>query len=271
MADQDESAKINLYSLISPFPEGDVAAKINVYSQIGTNADTVESAKITVYTLIGPGTPNPAPGTILQIGCAKIRILQVVSATQLLGEVLVPLEIELPDDPDDLVPPIPAVDWKVLSEAQVVTGLDHLNGKEVWALADGLVLGPFTVVAGAVDLGDTYSSVVVGLKYTQQLQTLLLDADLIPGTIQGKRKFAPAATLRVDCTRGLKMGIDFEHLTPVPELVNPGDYTLFTGDARSVVFADWNTEGQICVQQDDPLPAAVNGIIVEVVPGDTGR
>jgi len=59
MADQDESSKINVYALISPFPTGDVAAKINIYSQIGTNADTVESAKINVYTLLGPA---PIPG-----------------------------------------------------------------------------------------------------------------------------------------------------------------------------------------------------------------
>jgi len=66
MAAQDESSKINAYSLISPFPAGDVAAKINVYSQIGTSANTAESAKINVYTLVGPPIAPPITSVAIQ-------------------------------------------------------------------------------------------------------------------------------------------------------------------------------------------------------------
>lgn len=45
-----------------------------------------------------------------------------------------------------------------------VDGLDVHEGREVWAVAQGYVLGPFTVASGAIDLGDHYTGTVkVGL------------------------------------------------------------------------------------------------------------
>jgi hypothetical protein len=46
---------------------------------------------------------------------------------------------------------------------------------------------------------------------------------------------------------------------------------LFTGDDRMVIGGGWNSEGQMCLQMDDPLPATVLGVIPEVQVGDTGR
>lgn len=45
-----------------------------------------------------------------------------------------------------------------------VRGLDHLNGREVWAEVEGYMLGPFTVSAGEIQLGDAYEGpALVGL------------------------------------------------------------------------------------------------------------
>lgn len=43
------------------------------------------------------------------------------------------------------------------------SGLDRWEGREVWARADGYILGPFTVSSGSIDLGDAYASVCAGL------------------------------------------------------------------------------------------------------------
>lgn len=45
----------------------------------------------------------------------------------------------------------------------VVNGLQMFNGKEVWAIADGYVLGPFTVENNSIDLGNSYQSARIGL------------------------------------------------------------------------------------------------------------
>lgn len=56
--------------------------------------------------------------------------------------------------------------------AGAVTGLDYEDGAELWAVADGFVLGPFTVSAGAIDLGDSYTAVLVGRWQAPRFETM---------------------------------------------------------------------------------------------------
>jgi hypothetical protein len=46
---------------------------------------------------------------------------------------------------------------------------------------------------------------------------------------------------------------------------------LVTGDARTLIDPSWDVPGQYCIQQSDPLPATVLGVIPEIVVGDTGN
>lgn len=221
------------------------------------------------------GTPFTLPvGSVLLVSCALIKVTARVGdifSWALLGGSLDGLRV--PGDNADYFP-IRAGDWSWTTPSAAVTGLAHLEGMSVMALADGLVEGPFIVTSGVITLPRPASSVVVGLSYTGQIQTLYLNIEgLQPGTMQGKRKLQPAVTLRLDCSRGLECGIDFDHLSPVTDenvpYSVPGE--LMTGDIRHIIFSDWNTEGQICIQQTLPLPATVLGIIAEVVAGDTVR
>lgn len=224
----------------------------------------------------GPAVPAAGPpstvGQVVQIDCGKILITAQASPTSATGLIIAPLDLQLPDDPDGLYVPVIAGDWTITSPVTHIAGLSHLESKQVYALADGVVEGPFTVTGGAITLSAAATNVVVGLRYTQQIQTLYLTTQGIQsGSDQGKRKQITGVTVRTDCTSGLKAGTDFDYLTPIPELnENLVVGSLFTGDARVLSFPQWDTPGQTCIQQDDPLPATVLGVIVEVTPGDTG-
>lgn len=207
-------------------------------------------------------------GDFVLIKCGKIEITETVGPGHYIGEIIEDIsELLLPDDPNGVYAPI--IDWEKTVPTQTVSGLSHLEGKEVWALADGVVIGPLTVTGGVADLGVVASTAVVGLKYTSQGKTLYLTTEGIQrGTEQGKRKMTQGATLRLDCTRGITVGTDFENLTTLEDTEG---LTLFTGDAYAAINPDWNTKGEICFQQALPLPATVLGVIIGVVPGDTGR
>lgn len=56
--------------------------------------------------------------------------------------------------------------------AGLFSGLDIWEGKEVWARADGYILGPFTVSGGAIDLGDPYDTVVAGLWQAPEFESM---------------------------------------------------------------------------------------------------
>jgi hypothetical protein len=209
-------------------------------------------------------------GQVIQIGCGKIAIATLTNSFTATGTVLDALDITIPDDPNNTPFFIAPGDWTLTTPVSVVGGLGHLEGKQVYALADGLVVGPLTVTGGSVNIGTAASNIVVGLKYTQQIKTLYLTTDGIQqGSDQGKRKQISGVTLRVDCAAGLKVGTDFDYLNPLPELnADLPAGTLFTGDSRALTFPQWDTKGETCIQQDFPLPAAVLGVIVEVTPGD---
>jgi hypothetical protein len=57
----------------------------------------------------------------------------------------------------------------------IFDGLDHLEGEEIQVVADGKYLGTFTVSSGQVDLVNTYTDAVGGLKYETIIRTLPLD------------------------------------------------------------------------------------------------
>lgn len=51
---------------------------------------------------------------------------------------------------------------QALTPQTVFTGLDHLNGHQVWALADGWICGPYPVSGGALTLDEPATNVTVG-------------------------------------------------------------------------------------------------------------
>jgi len=162
--------------------------------------------------------------------------------------------------------------WTISTPVSIVSGLDHLEGETVTILGDGNVFTDKIVLNGAVTLSQPCSKIHVGLAYTAQLQTLYLDIG--EPTIQGKRKNISAMTVRVDQSRGLKMGQTFDDLTEFKDrnLNTIGTpIELFTGDDRIIIGGGWTVEGQVCIQQDNPLPVTVLGVIPEIQVGDTGK
>jgi hypothetical protein len=164
------------------------------------------------------------------------------------------------------------------SPATVFSGLDHLIGLTVTGLADGTVIAPQVVsAAGTITLPQAASRVVIGLPYSCQLQTLRLDTG--DPTTQGKRKKIPAVTVRVQDTLGLSIGGDFNSLVLMKDLVqgNVGSMSnsvvvdLVTEDARTLIDPRWTVQGQYCLQQSQPLPATILGVIPEIDMGDTPK
>lgn len=251
------------FSFGTPGSPAPVGASANVFNNWGELGPAVWTFPLVTIT---------APiGDVIQVDCGKATVTASADDQHVVATIDAPFDtLVIPDDPNGLLAPVDPGDWTMTAPARVVTGLNHLEGKQVWALADGVVVGPLTVVGGSVDVGFLASSIVVGLKYTAQIQTLYLTTDGIQqGSDQGKRKQISGVTLRVDCTRGLTAGTDFgQYQTPVPELNDPTSTGLFTGDCRVLAYANWDERGFTMIEQDLPLPASVLGVIVEVTPGD---
>lgn len=221
-----------------------------------------------------PGAPGPIlPGQVIRAGCSLIAVTDYNSDTGTYTGVVSGADLPtIPNDPFDTTFPIAADSYGVFIPSSTVSGLDYLEGKQVMASVDGLPQGPFTVADGEIALTSPGSIIVVGLSYTPQLQTLRLEMEGVP-TLQGRRKLLQAVDVIVADTLGLKVGGEFSSLFPMPDLVIPATLpppTLRSGVFHALTGDGWNIDGQVCFQQDWPLPATILGVVYEVEIGDDG-
>ena len=198
----------------------------NTYSTSDTAGQvviqTTFGAAISQWATFGPALAPPmaSVGDIIQIGCGKVLVTAVTNPGDVTGKVLIPITNQIPGDPSGATTPVPPGSWSVATPTALVANLWHLEGKQVLAVADGCVLGPFTVTNGSVTLPFPATNIVVGLSYTAQLQTLYLEAPGGQGrTMQGERKQVPACSVRVADTRGIKIGRNFSDLQEMDGLM----------------------------------------------------
>lgn len=209
-------------------------------------------------------------GKVIRVGKGIATITTFNSGTSVTGTLTQAISDVIPNTTPPTPRPAIAGTWTLWTPFTSFGGLEHLNGYSVYGLADGAVVGPFTVAAGAITLAGPATKVVLGLKYRCQLQTLPLEMG--EPTVQGKRKKIVGVITRCQDTLGIKIGRTFGTLVPMKDFVigNVGTMSnqvvtgLVTGDGRTIVDPQWEALGQFCIQQDDPLPVSILGVIPEV-------
>lgn len=158
-----------------------------------------------------------------------------------------------------------------------LSGLGHLEGCDVVALADGNVVRGLTVTAGAITLPYAASKVHVGLNYEATLETLDLDLGAVRGlgTVQGREKSISEVTLRVEDTRGIWVGPHngergddrlVEYKQRATEAWNEA-IQLYTGLISITPHWDWTIGGNMWIRQFDPLPMSILAIAPDVTIG----
>lgn len=238
-------------------------------------ASPVQAALVsgTTYTITAlSGTPFASATTDMIIrggGSSKLEIVSVDSATQVTVNAIKPITDLYPDGTPR---PWGPNTWLMDPNFTVFQGLYHLEGQEVVGLADGFVVGPLTVTNGTVTLPFAASRVILGLPYTSRVKTLPIEFETGDTmTIQTRRKNFPQGVLRLTDSRAVGIGPDFDHLETWASREDEPLGTppsLVTGDRRVVLDGGWSEEGQICIEQSNPLPMHIVGLIPDVDVGD---
>ncbi|WP_443696435.1 hypothetical protein [Pseudomonas sp.] len=149
-----------------------------------------------------------------------------------------------------------------------VTGLTWLANQTVNILADGAVVPQAIVSAtGTVALPYPVTKVVVGLPITAQARTLPLAVPIDTASGETLTKNVDQAWLRLYRSSGVYVGPDFENLTLATQRAStdlPGAaIALFTGVIPVALTPEWGSDGQICIQQTDPLPMTLVSIAAD--------
>ena len=152
------------------------------------------------------------------------------------------------------------------SPVTVISGLSHLEGKEVAILADGAVQARQTVTSGQITLPAPASVVHVGMPIFAELQTLPIAAE-IEAFAQATIKTAYKATMRAYRSSGFKVGTRPDNLIETKIRSNEpygAAPVLRTGEIDIELDSGWSRGGQIIVRQDDPVPLEISAITVHV-------
>lgn len=149
-----------------------------------------------------------------------------------------------------------------------ITGLSHLEGRDVIAWGDGTDFSPgsgddqttFTVSSGSITLPSAVSKAVVGLPYDARYKS----RKLIEGGGLTQRKRVDHLGLLLENThaQGISFGPDFDTMDDMP-LVERGadvdqDSIWDEYDSDSVEFpGEWHTDSRICLKSNAPRPCTV--------------
>lgn len=152
-----------------------------------------------------------------------------------------------------------------------VSGLRHLEGKNVSVFADGFVVANpnnnayviRTVTGGAITLDKPYVVIHAGLPITAELETL--DMDTAQGAVlSDKKKHVSGLTIHVEKSRGIWAGPDADDLTEL-KIRNDEDYddpiALATGTVEINITGEWSEGGRVTVMQVDPIPLTLLAIL----------
>lgn len=275
----------------APGGTGYVSPKLVGWDPAGSEGGNYFDIEITLSNTITLETNGPVfmatdVSSVVRALGGSARITAYTGPRNVTAEVIFPFTQTIPDS-DSSLPAVLAGEWTMTAPVSTVYGLNHLIGATVTGVADGQVIPPQVVsAAGTITLETPATSVVVGLGFVAQLQSLYLDAMDAP-TIQGQRKRNAAVTARVEASRGFMVGANqpdggaqspiqvapaWHGLTEVPSVGIPpyGEEAkpLFTGDIRVPLPGGYDTRGQIAFQQSAPLPMNILALVTEWEAGD---
>jgi hypothetical protein len=145
-----------------------------------------------------------------------------------------------------------------------LSGLDHLEGQTVSILANGSTHPDKVVSSGAITLDRSVTKATVGLKYTSALQTMRIESGSADGSAQGKVKRIQEITTRFFQTVGAELGSSSTSTDLIPfrdsSMAMDTAVELFTGDKQIEFNADYETDGFIYIQQQQPLPMTITAM-----------
>lgn len=149
-----------------------------------------------------------------------------------------------------------------------VSGLDHIEGATVHAIADGGSMPAVVVDSGDAVYEKTFELIHVGLPYTTSVRPTKPELQ-INTTWQGMKKAIEKVMLRVYRSYGGKAGQDTDTLQTIPMIGMEGQAmgdppSPYTGDLEVPLGGTIDTDGAPLLVQDEPFSFTVLAITARV-------
>jgi hypothetical protein len=158
---------------------------------------------------------------------------------------------------------------RIGAASATMTGLSHLEGKQVSVLANGAAQGSQTVTGGQITLDKPASVVLAGLPFSSTLQPMTIDVNnLQDGTSRGRKKRIHRMVVSVNKSLGGQVSTDgTEWLWLYPrDFTDPMDSSppVYSGDIEVVTASGYDAAVPVYVKQEQPYPLSVLAIVAKL-------
>lgn len=167
------------------------------------------------------------------------------------------------------------------SLTDTLSGLDHLEGREVAILADGEVVAPHEVVSGEIVLDRPSRRIIAGLPITSKIETLDIEMQDNAGSALRRAKVINKLILRLYRSRFVEVAPrgeaflnesatteNYEEIKIRDASDEDNPTALRTGNYEVQIRRGWNRTGGLSIRNNKPVPLTILGIIPEVYIGD---
>lgn len=140
-------------------------------------------------------------------------------------------------------------------------GLDHLEGKTVDIVADGVVMPPKVVVDGTIEIERPAFKIEVGLHYQSRIKMLTPEVPTPTGSAQGNNMRISEVTVRLLDSIGCEINGEIVPFRKFGEDVLDNPVQPFSGDKRVDTFGWERGTAKVVIEQNQPLPLHVLAVI----------
>ncbi len=163
-----------------------------------------------------------------------------------------------------------AKEYQFETPTATLTGLSHLEGCTVSAVADGVVVKNLTVSSGAVNLPSAASKVKIGLPYSTVFEPMPPHIEMQDGSGNGRSQRVNEVIARIHACAPFKYGNDINNLKTASFTgLKSGDIKLVwpAGNTEAKLqdnFIVNSTGARIIFVQEDPLPFMLNALFLKI-------
>ncbi len=154
------------------------------------------------------------------------------------------------------------------SPSTVLSGLDHLEGREVILWGDGAYCGKATVSGGQVTFPQAKAKRAAGLYYEGLYRSSKLAFGAQAGTALGlKGRPTNIAFLLINSTRAVEYGPDFDQMDVLADRSEVTSYDTGPGlvDVTTEFFpvpGSHSTDPRLCIRVQAPFPVTIQGYVL---------
>lgn len=147
------------------------------------------------------------------------------------------------------------------SGTTTISGLEHLEGENVYLVSGGEIIGYYTVSDGAITVENDVYNYQVGKAYNWKVRAMRF---AVPGgpTVQTRIKKISEASVRYIKSKGGQAGQEYNNIEYLTNL--NASYSERSQDSSKLAQGGFNENGFLLIKGTQPSPFTVLASVIEV-------